>query len=312
MSHPPLSSPSRGTVLIPLAVAGAALAVLFAPTARLVVKIWDTDPNYSHGPLVLGISLLSAGFALRTMGRPDSDRGATTLGVMSIVAGVLVRFVATFLRWPLIDFVALALILRGLAVAAGGRGWARPLTFPVVFLVFMFPLPAVWIAHVALFLQEWVATTCAAVLDIFVLCYRQGTSLYLAGVEEPLVVAQECSALRQVVAFLALGALLRWLSGRGGGFRLAMLVAAIPVAILANVLRVLMMGFGAVWFGTSWINSSLHHAPRWLACPWGLPFTCSHFGSSANSVQPRTLPPNRLWRHHVPQPALDDCLSRSG
>ena len=102
----------------------------------------------------------------------------------------------------------------------------------------MFPLPATWTNYAGFVLQDWVAQLSAAILDLFVVCYRRGNSLYLAGVPAPLVVAAECSGLRQIVSFVALGVLVGGLSGKSTAFRVLLAGAAIPVAIVANVARI--------------------------------------------------------------------------
>jgi len=43
----------------------------------------------------------------------------------------------------------------------------------------------------------------------------------------------------------------------------------VPVAIVANVLRVVLMNAGAYWFGTGWLNGWLHHAPALFSLPVG-------------------------------------------
>jgi exosortase len=245
-----------------------ALGVLFAPTFLALWKVWDKDPNYSHGYFVLPISLFLAYLAIRDKGWPVE--GNMVLGSLYLAAGIPVHLAAVVVSWPLLDFAALALLLRGVAVAVGGREWARSLTFPILFLFFMFPLPPVWIAQVALTLQEWVSAASYTVLDLFTVVYRKGTSLHLAGINQPLVVAEECSGLRQLVAFVALAALIGYLLERPLVYRLLLLVVAFPVAVLANIVRVLLMAAGAKWFGTGWMDGPLHHAPFLVSLPVGL------------------------------------------
>lgn len=263
----PAPPPSASAGIAALAVL-AALAALFGPAFIALARRWEADPNYSHGWLVLPISLGLAWHAWTKAGLPVA--GTPVLGGVWIATGIVFHLGSLVASWPLLDFPALVLVLHGVAVAAGGRAWARHFVFPLLFLVFMFPWPTAWMARAALFLQEWVSIIAAAVFDLATVCYRRGTTLKLAGVAEPLVVAEECSGLRQIVAFLALGALLGKLTGRGLGFRLVLFLLAAPVAILANVVRVLLMGFGAMWFGTSWMHGWLHHAPAAFSLPLGI------------------------------------------
>jgi exosortase len=229
---------------------------------------WSSDPSYSHGFLVPFLSLWLAVRAYRQVGPPVS--GNIRIGCQAMTAGALLHLLLTVINNPLLDFLAVALVLWGVAAAVGGVAWARGFLFPIGFLFFMFPLPATWTNFAGLWLQDRVAHVSAGLIDPFVVCYRRGNSLYLAGVPEPLVVAAECSGLRQIVSFVALGVLVGGLSRKSPAFRVLLAVAAIPVAVLANVARILLMAAGSVWFGTQWLGSWMHDAPALVTLPVGV------------------------------------------
>jgi exosortase len=258
----------RSAALFWLLAVAALVGVLYAGTFVRLYGLWLKDPNYSHGFLIPFLSGWLAWRHLRRAGWPAG--GDVRLGCFTVVAGCIVHLGAFVSAWPPLDFVALALLLRGLTVAAGGRDWARGFTFPILFLFFMFPLPVTWTGTAALWLQDWVSRAAAAILDLFVVCYRRGNALHLAGVPEPLVVAEECSGLRQIVTFVALGTLLGHLSGRPLLYRVLLVLVAVPVAIAANVARVLLMAVASTHFGTGWLSSWLHHAPVMVTMPLGL------------------------------------------
>jgi exosortase len=270
MAPPVAASPpsDRTAVRLWLVAALALLAVLYAPLLWRLAVLWLDDPNYSHGFLVPLISGWLAWRHIRKVGPPVC--GEPGLGCLEVLSGCAVHLVAFVIAWPPLDFVALALVLRGLAVAAGGREWAKGFTFAILFLFFMFPLPVTWTGTAALWLQDWVSRASEAVLNLFVVCYRRGNALYLAGVPDPLMVAEECSGLRQIVGFVALGALLGHLGRRPPLFRVLLVVLAVPVAIAANVARVLLMAVVTTFLGTGWLSTWLHHAPALVALPLGL------------------------------------------
>ncbi|HEY7326116.1 MAG TPA: exosortase/archaeosortase family protein [Gemmataceae bacterium] len=229
---------------------------------------WINDPSYAHGILVPFISLWLAVRAYRRECAPIS--GNIRLGCLAILTGAMLHLILTVISNAILDFVAAGLVLWGMAVAIGGAGWARAYLFPIGFLFFMFPLPATWTNFAGLWLQDRVAQVSAAVIDPLVVCYRRGNSLYLTGVSEPLVVAAECSGLRQIVSFVALAVLIGGLSRRSMAFRILLALVAIPLAILANVVRILLMAAGSIWFGTHWMGSWMHDAPALLTLPLGV------------------------------------------
>lgn len=243
----------------------ALLACLYAPTGMELVRLWELDPNYSHGWLV---PLLAGGLTWRK-GFPVGA-SLPALGGLTLASGVLVHLTAVVLRWPILDFAGLVLILRGWTLSVGGRPLASAWLFPSLLLFFMFPLPVMWTNTAAVWLQDWVSRASAAVLNLVTVCHREGYTLTLAGLSEPLVVAEECSGLRQMVAFVALAALLGEWRERGWGGRLILLAAAVPAAVLANLGRVLLMAAAAQSAGSAWLSTWLHDVPAFFTLPLGL------------------------------------------
>jgi exosortase len=213
------------------------------------------------------------------------------LGSVSILTGLLCQGGATVVRWPPLSYFALVCILRGLLVAMGGRRWANAFTFPLLFLFFMFPLPVTWTGYLSLWLQDIVARVSETVLSLFVVCHRVGHSLRIAGVDRSLVIAEECSGLGQIIAFVAFAVLLGHLLQRRWWQRLLLLILAVPTAVAANTLRVLLMHAGAIWFGTGWIQGVLHDMPALFSLPIGVLFflLLDHWLSSwsQQTVQPK-------------------------
>jgi exosortase len=251
-----------------LAVAAGLVLALFGPTFLLLVRLWDVDQNYSHGYLVAPLSLVFAWRIYRKVGPPV--RGELALGLLDISFGIACQLAAGAVRWPPLSYLGLIAVLRGLLVVAGGRKWAASFNFPLLFLFFMFPLPVTWTSYAALWLQDVVARISETVISLFVVCHRVGHTIRIAGVDQSLVVAEECSGLGQIIAFLAFAALLGELFARPAWYRIVLLVAAVPLAIAANTLRVVLMNFGAYWFGTKWMAGSLHDTPALFSIPVGI------------------------------------------
>jgi exosortase len=254
--------------LADLALVAAGVLFFFLPTWSRLIELWNKDANYSHGYAIPLLALIPAWSYLKRAGAPIA--GEPVLGSMYLLSGGIIHLAAQVIAWPPLDFAALALVLRGVAVTAGGRRWAAGFTFPILFLFFMFPLPVTWTGYAALWLQDIVSLVSAALIDPFVTCFRRGNALHVAGVSGPLIVAEECSGLRQIVAFFAAGTYYAFLTPRPFAYRVLLILAAAPVAILANVLRVVLMAFGAVHFGLDWMSGSLHYAPAMFSIPLGI------------------------------------------
>lgn len=266
------------------------VGLLFGPTLVLLIRLWEQDQNYSHGYLVLPISLGLAWRIYRRIGSPQG--GEPGFALLGIWAGLLLQAAAVVVRWPPLSYLALVCILRGQLVAVGGRRWANAFTFPLLFLFFMFPLPVRWTSYLSLWLQDIVARVSETVLSLFVVCHRVGHSLRIAGVDRSLVIAEECSGLGQIIAFVAFAMLLGHLLQRCWWHRLLLLILAVPTAVAANTLRVLLMHGGVIWFGSNWVRGVLHDMPALISLPIGVLFFLlwDHWLSSWFRSRPEKMP----------------------
>ena len=244
------------------------LSVLFFERVLSLIAFWSHDANYSHGFLILPLSVFLA--YRNIQGSKAALKPEIVLGFWTIGLGCVILVGTTIVQFFLADFLALALILRGSTVAIGGRRWASAFTFPIFFLFFMFPLPIIWTNFASVWLQDWVSLISGKVLGVFFVCHQRGNMILFAGADQPLYVAQECSGLRQLVAFLALAMLMSHLSRKGIVFGILMLLAAVPIAILSNVLRILLMAVLIRNLGSQAVSGWLHDLPALVTLPIGL------------------------------------------
>jgi exosortase len=226
----------RGAYLLGVAAVVLMLA-LFGQRFAELARVWSTDDNYSHGFLVPLVSACLAWQYVRRVGGPGE--GNVPAGLVWLSGGCFFHLAAVVLWWPPIDCVALMAMLHGLAVLAGGREWARGFRFPILFLVFLFPLPAALTERLAVELQGIVTALATDVLSFFLPVHRDGSTILLPG--SRVEVGEACSGLRQLIAFAALTLIVVHLSGRGRLFKELLLLAGPMVAIVANLLRVLLM-----------------------------------------------------------------------
>jgi exosortase len=237
------------TAVVGLAIVGA-VGLLFAGRFRELYALWTTDDNYSLGFLIPVVSAWLAWGVLRQQGL--TGEGDLRAGLLWLGIGCALHLWADVIWWPPVDFLALATLLYGVAVLAGGRRWAQGFLFPILFLFFMFPLSPVLLNRAATALQGQVAAAATWLLQAFVPAYQQGNRIMLPG--HPLEVGDQCSGLRQIVVFAALTLLVAYLSPRGLPFRLGIVVAGLPIAVAANLLRVLLMALLTMQFGPESIS----------------------------------------------------------
>ncbi len=244
----------------------ALMAVLSLPTFQSLITTWQQHPDYSHGWL-----LLPATIYLFVKAKPwaASSKPMLGLGTMSMLAGGILHLASQVVPWPLLDYAAWVLLLRGLALVWWGRDAAWRLLPVLAFTVLMFPLPAVWLNSLAMLLQNLIAQLAEWGLNLLWVCHRRGHLLYLAGLEEPLSVAIECSGVRQILVFLAMGWLLAFFVHGSWWRKLSLVLASVPLAIVANVLRVFVLTVIARLLGPAFIQGPLHDVPLLITLPLG-------------------------------------------
>lgn len=272
LRHLPFSrdsdSPRRVSLWLTWGLVLVGLAGLYGPLLYRLAQAWERDGNYAHGWLVPCISAWLVWRQRACWLRSEQTHPA--LGAAEVAAGGMVHLAAAVVGWPLLDYVGVLLVGRGVALVLCGEPAARRLWFPLAFLFFMFPLPVAWTGALAVTLQDWVSWLASGVLGLMWVCHREGNSLWLAGLDVPLTVAEECSGLRQAVAFLAMAVLVGHLGHRTGSSRLILVALSLPCAVFANLLRVVGLAMAVRLGGPGWLHGAWHDVPALLTLPVGL------------------------------------------
>ena len=260
---PPLMDKGRSTVVT--AAAGAMLAAavvwLYAGVIPPLVRQWSHDGDYSHGFLVLPLAAFFAWerrHALRTAPvRPN------LLGLV-LLAGSLLCFVAGMFGAELfLTRISMIGVLAGLIWFVLGTAHAKILAFPLAFLVLMVPLPEIIFNHITFPLQmlaSRLGETIIAASGIPVL--REGNILSLPG--RDLEVAEACSGIRSLMTLIMLAVVLGYFAERRISNRVAIVVAAVPIAVFANALRVAGTGLMSYWIGPAAADGFFHSFSGWI------------------------------------------------
>jgi exosortase len=249
-----------GAVLAALPLVGLVLAAYWPVLERLVEQ-WAVDPNYSHGFL---IPVMAAYFVYERGARLQHMRFSPSWVGVAVLAGGLLLFVVGQAGADLfLQRVSLVVVIAALVLGLLGRPALRVLSFPIAFLLFMIPLPAIVLNAVALPLQGFAAQTatfCLAALDIPVL--REGHVITLANTS--LEVAEACSGIRSLMSLLTLATVYAYFTEPVAWKQWAIVVAAVPVAIAANAFRVAGTGVLAHYVGQEAAQGFYHDFSGWL------------------------------------------------
>jgi exosortase len=246
------------------ALAGVLLAgfgVLYWDVIAKLLHDWQHDDNYSHGFLIVPISLY---FAWERRDRlVAAERTPSWLGLV-IILGSLATLVAGVLGAELfLTRVSIVGVVGGTVLFMLGWQHLRILTLPILFLLLMIPIPAIIFNQIAFPLQLLASRFGEVTLQAFhIPVLREGNVITLANTQ--LEVAEACSGIRSLISLLTLGIVYGYFVHPSAWVRTVIALATIPVAILANGLRVAGTGVAAHYYGPAAAEGFFHTFSGWL------------------------------------------------
>jgi len=236
--------------------------VLFGESLKEMAGLTLHSELYSHIPLVPLISLFLLYVERNEIKTEPSYSGR--IGSLFALAGLCFFFVG--IQWDGLsrnDHLSVmmagvvACILGGIILFYGVPFFRKAL-FPLLFLVFIIPIPSTVLDPFIRFLQ--IGSTHAA--DLLLKAtgtpfLRDGFVISLPDIS--IEVAKECSGIRSSICMVITGILAAHLFLRTGGRKILLVLSVLPITIFKNGVRILALSLLAVYVNTSFItNSSLH------------------------------------------------------
>ncbi len=238
------------------AVLGLGVVLIYLPVLLNLVNRLAGDEDYSYGlllPLVSAYIIYLKWPQIRGYHWEPS-----WWGVPGVILGFILLTAGKLIADPYSQPFSFIVVITGLLLLLGGWGIIRMLSFPLVLLVLMLPLPGIVTNFLTFPLQLISSRLAAGFLQALgIPLVLQGNVLDL-GVRQ-LQVASACSGLRYILALLALGIIFCYFYQRRFWKAAVLILALVPAAILANATRVAAMGlFPALQEGF------LHSFSGWL------------------------------------------------
>ncbi|MCR5866785.1 exosortase B [Aquincola sp. J276] len=224
----------------PLLVLTVGFLCLYLPTyADLVGTVWASDEQ-GHGPIILAVALYLLYVRRDDILLPNAT-GTTWHVTFFMAAGLFLYVVGRSQAILLFEVGSQILVLSAVILALGGRTALRKAWFPLFFLLFMVPLPEVLVASVTGPLKSVVSAVAANVL--YFLGYPVGRAgVVLTVGQYQLLVADACAGLNSMFTLEALGLLYLNLTRSTSVVRnVALAALIIPIAFIANVVRVMIL-----------------------------------------------------------------------
>lgn len=205
---------------------------------------WD-NPQYQHGWIVPAVNLVMLALGRASLG-PVSLGPVTwsaRLAGAGLLAGSLVlRLVAANFRIVTIDMYTFVPALAGVFLLAGGWKMFQFAWKPIFLSIFMFPLPDEAQRYITGPLQLLNTTTSTILLQTLGFDAVQEGNLVRLGGGHVMNVVDACAGLKMLTTFVWLCACFMAFGGLNWWENIVIGASSIPIAILANTLRITTAG----------------------------------------------------------------------
>ncbi len=231
------------------------------PTLVQMVRTWSTVDDYSHAFLVPPVAALI--LWSRRNSRPAVTSAENWAGLLLIAVAAVLRIVAGKYFIDAVDGWSLVVWIGGVVTLLGGWAmlrWAAP---AVVFLVFMVPLPFRLETALSVPLQRLAAQGSSWLLQsLGEPALPEGTRIVLG--DQTLEVERACSGMRMFFGVLALAYVCAVFSRRPWWHKAALLASTVPIAILANILRITVTGWLFQRTSSPNVHQFIHDSAGWV------------------------------------------------
>ncbi len=238
-----------------IAIAG--FAAMYVPVYWWAANsIWQTD-DQAHGALILGVMVwLFWGLREQIVAVPSQP--APRLGWTLFGLGAFVYIFGRVFGISILEFGSQPLVVAGILLVLKGPAATRVAWFALFYLIFMIPLPGIIVDAVTGPLKRWISVIVVEML------YAVGYPISRNGVileigQYQMLVADACSGLHSMYSLSALGTLFMYIMDRKSRLHNAlMLVSILPIAFIANIVRVVVLVLITYHFGDEAGQGFLH------------------------------------------------------
>ena len=223
------------------------LTIMYTPT---IYKLFDHGwraSKYDHGPLMFFLFLWLLWRSRNFLNLPV-DRSFHPFYLLLFILGLLLYLLGAMQRFIIIETFSMIPVILGITGFLLGRDSLKGALFPVMFILFIIPLPLFFIDMLTTPLKEMVSYATSGLLSfIHYPVSRDGVIINIG--DYSLLVSDACSGLRSIISIMAVGSIFLYLQKIPFIHKLLIFILVLPITLFSNILRILLLALITYYYG---------------------------------------------------------------
>ena len=246
---------------IPAAILGVLLVLLYAKIGVKLVRDWYDIPDFSHGFLIPFFAAFLLWDKRREIEATPIQPSWT--GLCLVIPGLCELLVGIFGADLFLQRTSFVLLVAGVIWTLLGRQMLSTVKFVLFVLLLAIPLPTIIFNQITFPLQIFASSLASAILPLAgVPVFREGNVIQLPVMQ--LEVAEACSGIRSLMSLFTVAVIYGYFLQRSTWRRVVLALAALPIAVAANVARIVGTGLCVQYWDPSKAVGFFHEFSGWL------------------------------------------------
>lgn len=246
---------------LPYAVIALLLVAIYYRIGIKLVHDWYTLPDYSHGFLVPLFSLFLVWDRRKAI--RDTPIRQSWAGIPLIIFAIAVLILGVYGVDLFTSRISFVILMAGLIWTFAGRAMLRELRFPLLVLLLAIPFPEIIFNKITFPLQLFASRIASDILPILgVPTLQDGNVIQLPVMK--LEVAEACSGIRSLMSLFTLAIFYGYFLDRSTTRRTLLALASIPIAVAANVVRIVGTGLCVQYWDPDKALGFFHEFSGWV------------------------------------------------
>ncbi len=233
-------APAKSSLLGPVCALLALLAVAawsYWPTMADLFKEWQGNQDYSAGQLVPLVAIFFVWVRRRQL-KECVFRPCWWGGITLLIAAYAARMYGLLFIFESAQRYSLVLTVAGLVLMVAGWQVFRRVSWILLFLFLMVPLPGRIHNMISGPLQRLATSGSVFILEAFLPHVSQQGNVIMLKENTPMAVAEACSGLRMLTAFIIVAGFIAYMVKRARWQKAVLVFSSIPVAVVCNIIRI--------------------------------------------------------------------------